>query len=379
MTMPVHQAEAAAHRKSLSANPVFNDQRMKLGLFSANTSGGMIMSDVPTDFRITWDQQIRIAQQADRMGLELLVPVARWRGFGGRTNPQGSNLETFTWAAGLAQATEQVAVFSTAHLPTVHPIVAAKQAATIDHISNGRFGMNLVMGWFGPEIEMFGRPQYSHEERYAFGQEWIDFVERLWTEQGSFDVDGTFFTATNAEAEPKPISDPRPALVCAGNSPTGMDYSARNVDVNLVVLDSLDGAREYKKNITTLAADKYERELDVFTYGLVVCRETEQEAKAAYQEILDKGDAEGANNIMAGLGMQSESYSAVIEAFRERFVAGWGGISLVGTPEQVVDQIAGLSDAGLGGLIFGFLDYAKELEDFDREVMPLLRKEGLRH
>lgn len=379
MTMPVHQAEAAANRKPLREISLFNDQKLKLGLFSANGSGGMIMSDAPTDFRITWEQQLRIARQADSMGMELLVPVARWKGFGGRTNPQGAVLETFTWAAGLAQATEQITIFSTTHLPTVHPIVAAKQAATIDHISGGRFGMNLVMGWFTQEIEMFGQPQYDHEERYAYGQEWLDLVERLWTEHGTFDFEGTYFTSLAAESEPKPILEPRPALICAGNSPTGMDFSARNVDVNLAVLESLDSAREYKRKITTLAADSYGRDIDVFTYGLVVCRETEKEAKKALQDILDQGDTEGANNIMAGLGIESGSYSAVIDAYRERFVAGWGGISLVGTPEQVTEQLGELSEAGLGGIIAGFHDYAAELEDFDREVMPLLRKEGLRH
>jgi alkanesulfonate monooxygenase SsuD/methylene tetrahydromethanopterin reductase-like flavin-dependent oxidoreductase (luciferase family) len=60
---------------------------------------------------------------ADRAGIEALVPVARWKGFGGKTNFHGTCCETYTWAAGLAAATRQVAVFSTSHVPTVHPIV----------------------------------------------------------------------------------------------------------------------------------------------------------------------------------------------------------------------------------------------------------------
>ncbi|WP_345421505.1 LLM class flavin-dependent oxidoreductase [Pseudonocardia xishanensis] len=377
--MTVHQAEAVANRQALRDIPLFNDQRLKLGVFGSNCSGGIIMSEAPTDSRITWDQQLRVAQQADRMGMELIVPVARWKGFGGRTNFMGSALETFTWAAGLAQATEQISIFATTHLPAVHPIVAAKQAATIDQIAGGRFGMNMVMGWFKEEIEMFGRPQYDHTARYAYGQEWLDFAQHLWTAPGPFDFDGQFFTAFGAESEPKPILSPRPALICAGNSPTGMDFSARNVDVNLAVLDSLEGAREYKRKISALAADSYHRTLDVFTYGLVVCRETEKEAKQAVQGIIDQGDTEGADLVISGLGIESESYQGVIDAFRERFVLGWGGTVLVGTPEQVTEQLAELSEAGIGGIILGFHDYANELEDFDREVMPLLRKEGLRH
>ena len=72
--------------------------------------------------------------------------MARWRGFGGATNFNGACYETFTWAAGVGGATEHATVFATSHVPTIHPIVAAKQATTIDHISNGRFALNLVMG-----------------------------------------------------------------------------------------------------------------------------------------------------------------------------------------------------------------------------------------
>ena len=75
------------------------------------------------------------------MGFEMLVPIARWRGFGGTTDFNGICFETYTWAAGLAAATERIMVFSTSHVPTVHPIVAAKQCVTVDHISNGRFGL----------------------------------------------------------------------------------------------------------------------------------------------------------------------------------------------------------------------------------------------
>ncbi|WP_308194743.1 hypothetical protein [Pseudonocardia kujensis] len=111
----------------------------------------------------------------------------------------------------------------------------------------------------------------------------------------------------------------------------------------------------------------------------MVCRETEKEAKAAQQAIIDNGDWAGAKNVMDVLGIQSGSFGSQIEKYQERFIAGWGGPNLVGTPEQVAEQFAELSDAGMGGAIFGFHDYAKELKEFGDEVMPLMRKHGLRH
>lgn len=379
MTYPMHEADGLlGHDKSVKENPVFNDQKLKLGIFAANCSGGVVMSHEPTGFRVTWDQQLEIAQTADRLGMEAFVPVGRWTGFGGETNFNGVCFETYTWAAGLAQATENIGIFTTTHVPTVHPIVAAKMATTIDHISNGRFGMNLVMGWFTPEMELFGRKQLEHDERYEYGQDWLEFAMQLWNEKESFDYDGRFFQSKGAHAYPKPIQDPRPALLNAGASPRGQEFSARNVDINLIALPTED-APDYITGIKRLANDKYQRDIDVWTYCLVVCRETEKEAKAAQQAIIGNGDWAGAKNVMDVLGIQSGSFGSQIEKYQERFIAGWGGPNLVGTPEQVAEQFAELSEAGMGGAIFGFHDYAKELKEFGDEVMPLMRKHGLRH
>lgn len=379
MTLTAHREDnLLGGTKETKENPVFSDQKLKLGVFSSNGSGGMIMSDAPTGFRITWDQQLDIAQTADRMGLEALVPVGRWTGFGGETNFNGVCFETYTWAAGIAQATENIGVFATTHVPTLHPVVAAKMATTIDHISNGRFGLNLVMGWFTPEMELFGAKQRGHDERYEFGQEWLDFVEKLWTEDEIFDFNGKYFQSLQASAYPKPVLAPRPALLNAGASPAGIEFSAKNVDINLIA-SPIEEVPAYVKKIKALANDKYERNIDVWTYVLVICRETEREARDAYNAIIEKGDWAGAQIIMDVLGVQSASFGTQIKQFQERFIAGWGGPSLIGTPEQVAEQFNELSEAGMGGAIFGFLDYAKELKEFGEEVMPVLKKNGLRH
>ncbi|MDI9894533.1 LLM class flavin-dependent oxidoreductase [Rhodococcus sp. IEGM 1381] len=380
MTLPMHRDDTfGVGSVDIGTTPIMNDQKMKLGLFAFNCSGGMVMSNAPTGFRVTWDQQKRIAQLADRIGFEAIVPVARWRGFGGDTNFNGVCYETFTWAAGLAEATENIQVFTTSHVPTIHPIAAAKMATTIDHISGGRYGINVVMGWFPPEMEMFGGKQLEHDDRYEYGGEWLDFVEELWAKDGQFDFDGKYFKANGVEAYPKPLCGPRPALINAGTSPAGLEFSAKYVDVNLTALDSLESMKEHSDKIKARARDAYARKIQVMTYALVVCRDTEEEAQADHKRIIDEGDWNGARNVMSALGMQSQSFASQIEKFQERFIAGWGGINIVGTPEQVADQFQELSEAGMDGTIMGFLDYEPELEHFNETVMPILRERGLRH
>jgi FMNH2-dependent dimethyl sulfone monooxygenase len=378
-TAPRPDSETKTVADRSSTNPIFNNQKLKLGLFGTNCSHGLTISHVDTTYEATWEHTKAIAQQADRMGFEALVPIARWRGFGGTTNFNGSNFETYTWAAGLAEATKNIGVFATSHLPTVHPVMAAKMATTIDRISGGRFGVNLVMGWFAPELEIFGQKQGEHDDKYRQGQEWLDFVKKAWTEPGQFDIQGEYYNSRRVESYPKPHQGPYPALINAGNSSAGMAFSARNVDVNFAALDTLENMADYSSKIRKLAHDEYKRTLDVMTYGLVVVRDTEKEAKAAFQEVLDKGDYDAADNVTALMGMQSQSFRAQIDKFKERFVAGWAGYPVVGTPEQVVEQLAAINNAGMGGFIMGMIDYNEELKYFDANVMPLLKEASLRH
>ena len=145
--------------------------------------------------------------------MEMLIPIARWRGLGGDTDPFRRSFETMTWAAGIAAATERINVVSTLHLPMTHPVLAAKQCVTIDHIAHGRYAFNAVMGWFAPDMVMFGARMRDHDERYHYGAEWMEIVRRLWTEEEPFDFSGEYFELRELQAHPKPFQDPPPVLI----------------------------------------------------------------------------------------------------------------------------------------------------------------------
>src|SRR5580658_9471418 len=120
------------------SNPAFGSRKLKLGTFQTNLDSGCVMSDFDGRLQITWPNTVMLAQFADEMDFEAIVPVARWRGFGGATDPQGPGFETYTWAAGIAGATQAAGVISTSHVALNHPIIAAKQSTVIDHISGQR-------------------------------------------------------------------------------------------------------------------------------------------------------------------------------------------------------------------------------------------------
>jgi alkanesulfonate monooxygenase SsuD/methylene tetrahydromethanopterin reductase-like flavin-dependent oxidoreductase (luciferase family) len=155
--------------------------RLSLGLFGFNCSGGLGVTMVPERWDASWDNNQKLARMADDAGLDFLLPLGRWKGYGGKVNHNGATFETLSWASGLLASTSDIMVFGTVHVPAMNPIVASKQMVTADHIGRGRFGLNIVCGWNVDEFDMLGLSLKEHERRYDQGQEWVDIVTQAWT------------------------------------------------------------------------------------------------------------------------------------------------------------------------------------------------------
>src|SRR3954447_18688963 len=369
-----------------SGNAMQSTNRFKLGLFGLNVDSACAITTIDGVFRPTWDNVKRLTRMADGAGFEALVPVARWRGFGGVTNFNGSCFETFTWAAGVGGATDYAAVFATSHVPTLHPIVAAKQATTIDHIAGGRFALNVVCGWFTPELEMFGAPIMEHETRYEYATEWLEIVKRLWTAEEPFDYDGRFFQIKRGTQHPKPIQQPFPAVMNAGSSGTGRRFAAKYADMVFTSLgrDGSDLKAEVD-DYRRMAWDDFGREVQIWGHWNVICRPTEREAHDYLRYyVYEKGDWEAASNLVAinqmqaGGGRWDNRTAEEREAIKARYIAGWGGSTLAGTPEMIVDGLTALANAGIDGVVLSWVDYEAELQQFAANVLPLVEQAGLR-
>ena len=159
--------------------------------------------------------------------------------------------------------------------------MAAKQAAAIDHISNGRFALNIVTGWNRPEIEMFGTPMMEHDDRYECAVEWLQVIKQLWTRDDMFDFEGRFFHIKKGYLEPKPIQQPFPPVMNAGGSEKGQHFAAKYCDMVYVVFGShdFDKCKAKVDAYRNLARKEYGRELQVWSYAYVVQGDTEKEAQ----------------------------------------------------------------------------------------------------
>jgi alkanesulfonate monooxygenase SsuD/methylene tetrahydromethanopterin reductase-like flavin-dependent oxidoreductase (luciferase family) len=362
-------------------NALFNDNRMKLGVMAFNCSHGSTVTTADGAWPMTWEDNAALARMVDAAGMEVLLPVGRWKGYGGETNFNNRTFESFTWASGIGAVTKHCTVFATVHAPLVHPVAAAKMAATADHISGGRFAINLVAGWFKNEFEMFATEWREHDRRYEYAAEWIELVKRLWSAEEAFDFNGEFFQGKALWSQPKPVQSPRPPIMNAGSSPVGQSFSAQHADMNFAMLRQTDEGSDTAQinHLKTLAAD-LGRASQCWIHGYVVCRETEKEARDYLEHyVVERGDDVAVGNMLDIFGVQSKTLEpAVLEAFKHHFKAGHGGYPLIGTPTQIVEAMQRLSEMGVDGILLSWVDYLGEAKQWIEQVMPLMEEAGLR-
>jgi len=359
--------------------PVMNENKLKLGFFSPNCSSGMSVTKVPERWVNSWENNIELAKLADEAGMEFMLPIARWIGYGGETDFHGSVLETITWATGLLANTSHINVFATVHTAFIHPVVAAKQLATIDQLSHGRLGLNVVAGWNKPEYDAFGidLPE-KHEDRYALAQEWFDVVNKIWSHDGPFDWEGKFYNLKGIYGFPRPYDGTPPVMNAAG-SKEGRVFATRNADFLFCISIDPEQSKAEVQNIKDKAA-ALGRNTGVFTLAHVVCRPTKKEAEEYLRYYADEyADWDAVDNLMRLQGLHAQSFPAeALKVMRDRFAAGHGTLPLIGDPDTIVEEMARISDAGFAGTTISFVDYVKEFPYFRDEVIPRLEAKGLR-
>ncbi len=358
-------------------HPLKGGSRLKLGVFSMNANGGLAITRAPERWRASWEDNLCAAEIADRAGLDFLLPIARWRGFGGETNAREHSFETFTWAAGLAAATREIALFMTVHVPLVHPLHAAKALATVDHISGGRAGLNIVCGWNPREFAMFGAA--PAERGYDQAREWLDVIERAYAAEEPFDFEGEYYKLRDVVSRPASLQRPRPVTMNAAFGAAGRDFAAERCDYLFTTFSKFEDARSHVEDIGARAAAKG-RDVGVYTVCHVVCRETDAEAEAYYERYAVKlADDSAVDEHMRGKQAHSGSHDEdSYRLHRKRFAGGAGSFPLVGTPRRIADTLAQLHANGYAGAALSFVIYREELPFFCERVLPLLAQAGLR-
>lgn len=362
--------------------------KLKLGFFGFNLNSGKNATLVPERWSGSWDDNERLARMSDDAGFEFLLPLGRWRGWGGATKYQETTFETITWAAALLACTKRITVFGTVHTPIFNPVVAAKMMVTADQAGHGRFGLNLVVGNKDEEFAMFGVTLAEHGKRYEHGQEWLDVVRMCWTAPSEFDFDGEYFKLKDVRAKPKPYGDSQPIVLNAGQSERGQEFALQNSDAMFTAARGSDfdertgiitpAVGPVKEIVDSLRAraKAYGRDIGVYTNVNVICRPTQKEAIEYYRYVLEENaDWEAVDNQLAQNGVARDIGNPEYEKKRRGAIRQY---PLIGSPDRVAEMFVQLHEIGFDGVGITCVNYIDELPFMCAEILPRLQKAGLR-
>ncbi|SET27389.1 FMNH2-dependent dimethyl sulfone monooxygenase [Oceanobacillus limi] len=314
----------------------------------------------------TFDYAKEVIQNAEKWGYDTTLIAELY--LNDIKGPDQDSLEAWSTAAALAAVTEKIEIM-TAVRPVFHnPAVTAKMAANIDHISNGRFTLNVVSGWWEGEAKQYGGDFTAHDERYDRTNEFLEVVKGLWTNE-KFSYDGKFYQIENTVLSPKPIQRPNPVLYAGGESEKGKQVITSHCDAYVMHGGTVEEVGTKIQDMKDRRIKSEKEPLQSFGMAAyVICRDTEEEAQEELKRITTVKDKRGyagfkdfTSKSELEQQIQLQDYSVSNRGLRP---------NLVGTPEQIAKKILAYEQVGVDLLLLQCSPQLEELERVSKQVMP---------
>ena len=350
---------------------------MEIGVFIPIGNNGWLISTTSPQYKPSFALNRAVVQKAESYGFEFALSMIKLRGFGGKSEFWDHNLESFTLMAGLAAVTTKIRLYASVALLTLPPALVARMAATIDDISGGRFGVNIVSGWQKAEYEQMGLwPGEAHfARRYDYSTEYVQVMRELW-DTGRSDFKGDYFSMDDCRLSPQPSSPI--GVVAAGQSPRGMRFAAEHADYNFILGVGVNTPTAYAASNAKLleAAAVAKRDVGSYVLFMIIADETDAAAMSKWQHYKDGTDVD-ALAWMADQGAADKTADANSTARRINLPEGAVNFNmgtLVGsyaTVAAMLDEAATV--AGTKGIMLVFDDFLAGMDAFGSRIQPLMK------
>jgi FMNH2-dependent dimethyl sulfone monooxygenase len=327
--------------------------------------GGWLRNVEDERMEATWDYVRELTQCAEDLGYSLsLIAELNLNDIKGADAP---SLDAWSTAAALAAVTRKLELM-VAVRPTFHnPALLAKQAANIDHISNGRLTLNVVSSWWADEATKYGIPFDEHDDRYARTSEWLDVIDGCWSQQG-FCYGGKYYQVRDNVLSPKPVSQPRPKLYAGGESETAKNLIAEKCDAYLMHGDDPTAVGQ---KIADMRGRRERLGLAPLVFGIAgyaIVRDSESEAKKEVERITNvQQSARGYENYQQWISGSKLEQKVSLEDYS---VSNRGLRSgLIGTPERVKARLEEFSAVGVDLVLLQSSPQLEEMKRFSEQVI----------
>lgn len=351
---------------------------MQVGVFIPIGNNGWLISTTSPQYMPTFDLNREIVQKAERYGLDFALSMIKLRGFGGPSQFWDHNLESFTLMAGLAAVTSRIRLFASIAVLTMPPPIAARMAVTIDSISHGRFGVNIVSGWQKAEYEQMGiwPGEAYFAKRYEYCGEYVRIMRELW-ETGRSDFKGEFFQMSDCRVSPRPQAPIE--IIAAAQSDRGTKFAVEHCDYNFCASFGVNEPTRIAPSVARLVAESERagRDVGALVLMMVIADETDEAAMAKWRHYKDGVDLEALHwrDVQAGADPNKDPYSTPNRRKLlgdERWPTNQG--VLVGSYASVARMLDELAQVpGVRGVMLTFDDFVIGMEQFGQRIQPLMR------
>jgi len=355
---------------------------MDIGIFIPIGNNGWLISTSSPQYRPTFELNKQVVQKAEQYGLDFALSMIKLRGFGGKSEFWDHNLESFTLMAGLAAVTKRIQLYASVAVLTLPPPIVARMTSTIDSISGGRFGINIVSGWAKAEYEQMGLwPGEEHfVKRYDYSTEYVTILRELW-ETGTSNFKGQYFQMEDCKLSPRPQAYVK--VVCAGQSPRGIEFGAAHGDYNFVAAKGVNTPTAHAATNAAMAeaAAKTGRDVGNYVLLMVIADETDEAAMAKWKHYNEGADLDA----MTWLADQANADSnAAATSTARQMAAPTGAVNfnmgtLIGSYANVarmLDECATVP--ATKGIMLTFDDFLIGMEQFGRRIQPLMQSRQAR-
>ena len=350
---------------------------MEIGVFIPIGSNGWIVSTTSPQYKPSFELNKKTTLNAERYGLDFELSMIKLRGFGGKSEFWDHNLESFTQMAGLAAVTERIRLFATVPTLAIPPAIAARMCSTIDSISGGRFGLNVITGWQRPEYSQMGLwPGDDYfGQRYRYAEEYVRVLRDLW-ETGVSNLKGDFFTMNDCRLSPRPQAEMK--IICAGQSDAGLEFTAKYADYNFCFAKGINTPTACSDTVARMQSHAGQTGRKVASYALtmVITGETDAEAEAKWELYREGADTEALAWLVeqATADKNPTGDSNVRHAIDPKSMVNINIGLLVGshaTVARLLDEVATIP--GLAGVLLTFDEFVGGTEIFGTCIQPLMQ------
>jgi len=350
---------------------------MDIGVFIPIGNNGWLISTTSPQYMPSFDLNRQIVQKAEGYGLDFALSMIKLRGFGGASEFWDHNLESFTLMAGLAAVTERIRLYASVAVLTIPPAIIARMASTIDSISHGRFGVNIVSGWAKDEYEQMGLwpGEKYFGYRYDYSTEFVTVMKELW-ETGTSDFKGKYFQMSDCKLSPRPKAPIR--IVSAGQSPRGMEFGATYCNYNFTLGKGVNTptAHAPTNQLMVEAAARTGRDVGNYVLMMVIADETDEKAMAKWKLYNDGADI----GAMAWMSGQADADPNAAEGGTAKAISAPEGAinfnmgTLVGSYASVAKMLDECATVpGTKGIMLTFDDFLVGMDQFGQHIQPLMK------